>query len=232
VSVEPLRRPDGSGCPGCGRALASVVPTSVCGRCGSGVVHEAGRSFEILRFASNTDAVDVPRRLAAALERHGAAGAVDLLEVHRLSLPYWWCEDGLEAAFPTTIDATRRLPVPDGEIAPAALRTPPPIPSSEIDGDPLRLVLMPAYDVVFGRRGVKFHAVLEAIDGCVYADLWPHGARAPIDRRMAAVLAFDAAVFVLAGYLSPDNLVRGVVFVAISYPIFLLTRAAVRATDR
>ena len=218
-------------CPACSRpVVAEPNQVSRCDSCGVSVFEIDGRIFDAAAYPRRIEAADVPRLLADALQRWRAAGRGRLLEVHRVSLPFWLNPDGqMTAAFPSSLDAVERLPAPVAEVSPAQLEERPW--SSPPDGA-VRLVLLPAFDVTYSVRGRGFHTVIDAHRGDVLADIQPPSWRVRIHFLVAAVLALDVAVFATACYFAPDGLSRFLIAAALVLPSYLFTSAAVRWDDR
>jgi hypothetical protein len=204
-----------------------------CAGCGAGLLVEAGRAFEVVRYPHAVEAADVAGHLAAALRARQAPAKERLIEVHYLELPYWRTGPAeLVAAWPCWIDAARRVALPPGDPRPAVLDSPPLVAASAQPSVPEQLVMLPVYDVRYQVRGRSFHALVEACSGRVLADLWPHPWTVRVHVAMAAVLILDVAAFAAAAYLAPNNLVRTVAVATLGLPVYALTAAAFRLREK
>ena len=233
--LEPAPPPPGEStqCPRCGARLESPLRLQACGSCGAGILREGAEVFDVAAFPRTVEAVDVPRLLADALRARQSPRHRRLLEIHRVELPYWLVPPGeLVAAFPTVIDEARRLPEPAAEALPASLSRVPAVRAEVLEQRPLRLVLLPGFDVRYEVRGRAFHALIDAHRGRVLGDLYPHPFTVRVHVLMAAVLAVDVAAFATAAYLSPNNLVRTFAVAALAFPVYAVTAAAFRLRER
>ena len=218
-------------CPRCGAPVAASDATPVCcDGCDTAVFVASGRMFAATAWPRRVEADEVPRLLADALHHWRAAGAAHLVEVQRVSLPYWLGGDErLRAAFPTVIDAAAELPAPAVDTVPARLSS---LPAVAPGAEAQQLVLLPAFDVVYEVDGRSFHAIVDGHDGAVLADLHPSPHQARLQLAMAAVLAFDVAVFALTAYFAPDNVWRTLLIAALAAPLHALTNATLNLVDR